>query len=123
MVCASHKGFEDCRERFRFRGDYYACAFWAQQAAEKALKALLISRGKVLKTHDLIELSYAIRDELHIDVSQVIDDLRELTAHYTIALYPDAANGLPYEVYTEARAKEALERARRVIEWVRQNLH
>ena len=60
MVCASHKGFEDCRERFRFRGDYYACAFWAQQAAEKALKALLISRGKVLKTHDLIELSYAV---------------------------------------------------------------
>ncbi|WP_054842477.1 HEPN domain-containing protein [Vulcanisaeta distributa] len=104
-------------------GDYYACAFWSQQAVEKALKALLISRGgKVVKGHDLVELGYIIRDELHIDVSRIMDHLRELTMHYTTSRYPDAANGLPYEVYTEGKARSVLEMAREVVEWVRQNL-
>lgn len=104
-------------------GDYYACAFWSQQAVEKALKALLISRGgKVVKGHDLVELGYIIRYELRIDVSRIMDHLRELTMHYTVSRYPDAANGLPYEVYTEGKARRVLEMAREVVEWVRQNL-
>ncbi|GAB6945712.1 HEPN domain-containing protein [Vulcanisaeta sp. JCM 14467] len=103
-------------------GDYYACAFWSQQAVEKALKALLISRGKVVRGHDLVELGYIIRDELHMDVSQIMDNLRELTTHYTTARYPDAANGVPYEIYTEGMARRILEKAREVMEWVRQNL-
>ncbi|WP_243681929.1 HEPN domain-containing protein [Vulcanisaeta souniana] len=74
-------------------GDYYACAFWAQQAVEKALKALLISRGKVVKGHDLVELGYIIRDELRIDVSRIMDYLRELTMHYTVSRYTDALMG------------------------------
>jgi HEPN domain-containing protein len=103
-------------------GDYYACAFWAQQAAEKALKALLIARGKVSRSHDLIELGYVIRDELNLDVSRIMDNLRELTTHYITTRYPDAANGIPYEVYTESKARRALELAKEVVEWVRQNL-
>ena len=103
-------------------GDYYACAFWSQQAVEKALKALLISRGKVVRGHDLVELGYIIRDELHMDVSRIMDNLRELTTHYTTARYPDAANGVPYEIYTEGMARRILEKAREVMEWVRQNL-
>ena len=103
-------------------GDYYACAFWSQQAVEKALKALLISRGKVVRGHDLVELGYIIRDELRMDVSRIMDNLRELTTHYTTARYPDAANGVPYEIYTEGMARRILERAREVVEWVRQNL-
>ncbi|GAB6948399.1 HEPN domain-containing protein [Vulcanisaeta sp. JCM 16161] len=103
-------------------GDYYACAFWSQQAVEKTLNALLISRGKVVRDHDLVELSYVIRDELHIDISRIIDHLRELTTHYTTSRYPDAANGLPYEIYTEGKARRVLEMAREVVEWVRQNL-
>jgi len=55
---------------------------------------------------DLVELGYLIRDELGLDVTAIIDDLRALTMHYTTSRYPDAA----------------IERANRVIEWVRQNL-
>jgi HEPN domain-containing protein len=103
-------------------GDYYASAFWAQQAVEKALKALLLSWGKSYRGHDLVEMGYLVRDELGLDVSPIIDDLRALTAHYTTSRYPDAANAVPYEIYTRADAEEALERASRVIEWVRRNL-
>ncbi len=67
---------------------------------------------------DLVELGYLIRDELGLDVTAIIDDLRALTMHYATSRYPDAANAIPFEVYTKAYA----ERANRVIEWVRQNL-
>ncbi|MEL9990044.1 MAG: HEPN domain-containing protein [Thermoproteus sp.] len=103
-------------------GDYYACAFWSQQAVEKAIEALLMSRGLVVKTHDLLELGYMVRDELNIDISEVIDHLRELTTHYTTARYPDAANGLPYEIYTERKARDLLDRAKEVVEWIRRRL-
>ena len=103
-------------------GDYYACAFWSQQAVEKALKALLISRGRVVRGHDLVELGYIIRDELRMDVSRIMDNLRELTTHYITARYPDAANSVPYEIYTEGMARRILEKAREVVEWVRQSL-
>lgn len=38
-------------------GNYYATAFFSQQAAEKALKAFLYSRGyRALLTHSILEL-------------------------------------------------------------------
>jgi len=52
----------------------------------------------------------------------VIPDLRELTVHYTISRYPNAANALPYELYDEAKARDLVERAKRVLEWVRRHL-
>nr|MCG2886933.1 hypothetical protein [Vulcanisaeta sp.] len=51
---------------------------------------------------DLVELGYLIRDELGLDVTAIIDDLRALTMHYTTSRYPDAANAIPFEVYTKA---------------------
>jgi len=115
------RDLETARNSFR-SGDYYASAFWAQQATEKALKALLLSRGRSYRGHDLVELGYLIRDELGLDVTAIIDDLRALTMHYTTTRYPDAANAIPFEVYTKADAERAIERANRVIEWARQNL-
>jgi len=46
-----------------FTGHYYASAFWAQQSAEKALKALLINFGKTIRTHDLDEILDEIQRE------------------------------------------------------------
>ena len=94
-------------------GNYYASAFWAQQAAEKALKALLLYRGKPYRGHDLVELGYLIRDELG---RTYYDDLRALTMHYVTSKYPDIANATPFEIYTKADAKNTIERAGRVIE-------
>jgi len=103
--------------------DWDSAAFWSQQAAEKALKALLLNAGIASRGHNLLELAEVARVELGVDVDEVIDDLRELTVHYTISRYPNAANALPYELYTEGKARELVERARRVVEWVRRSLH
>ncbi len=102
--------------------DWDGAAFWSQQAAEKALKALLLDAGYPARGHNLLALADAVRRELGLDVSPILGDLRELTIHYTVARYPNAANAVPYEVYDEAKARELVERARRVVEWVKRHL-
>lgn len=103
-------------------GDWDSAAFWSQQAAEKALKALLSRHGIAAKTHNLLELARRIKEEVGIDVADVEPLLRELTIHYTISRYPNAANAEPYELYDEQKARGLVEMARRVVAWVKQNL-
>lgn len=102
--------------------DWDSAAFWSQQAAEKALKALLMSGGNIYRGHELLEIARIIEAEMGVDVGSIKDDLRELTIHYTVSRYPNAANATPSELYTESKAVELVERARRVLEWVRQHL-
>ncbi len=102
-------------------GDWYAVAFWCHQAAEKALKALLLSKGIALRGHNLLELGRKL-GELNLDPGELWRDLRRLNPHYTVARYPDAANALPCEVYDREAALEALEAARRVVEWAKRIL-
>jgi HEPN domain-containing protein len=101
---------------------YYAVAFWSQQAAEKALKALLIFNGKIVRSHDLNEIIDIIEKELLINVSEIRDDANKLTIHYIVSRYPDAANSIPARIYSINDAEDLLRRAKKVIEWVKQNL-
>ena len=103
--------------------DWDSAAFWSQQAAEKALKALLIHFGKVARSHNLLELARILMEEVGVDTSSILDDLRELTIHYTISRYPNAANALPIELYDEKMARDLVSRAERVVLWVKQYLH
>ena len=103
-------------------GDWDSAAFWSQQVAEKSLKALLLEAGIAYRGHDLLGMARTIEEELGIDVKEIIAYLRELTIHYTIARYPNAANAIPYELYDEAKAKQLVEMARVVLEWVRRRL-
>jgi len=60
-------------------GHYYAAVFWAEQAAEKALKSLLLNLGKTIRSHDLNELLNIIKTESSISVDEIRDDVRKLT--------------------------------------------
>jgi len=104
-------------------GDWDSAAFWSQQAAEKALKALLLEHGLVYRGHELLEIANLIEKELNINVDEVRNLLRDLTIHYVISRYPNAANGVPAELYTKDIAESLVEKARRVVEWVKQYLH
>ena len=103
-------------------GHYYAAAFWAEQAAEKALKALLLQSGRAIRTHDLNEILDIIKQELNLPVDEIRLDASKLTSHYIVSRYPNAANSIPYILYTKEDAEELVKRAERVIEWVRRNL-
>jgi len=103
-------------------GDWDSAAFWSQQAAEKSLKAVLLNAGIIYRGHELLEIANLINREIGVDVSEIIGCLRDLTIHYTIARYPNAANAIPYELYDEGRARDLVEKARRVVEWARRYL-
>ncbi|MHA1144224.1 MAG: HEPN domain-containing protein [Candidatus Helarchaeota archaeon] len=95
--------------------NYYASVYFLHQAVEKSLKALFIhSKNDLpLKTHNLLELGREI--ELPEDFYSF---LRELTPDYMTTRYPDAANGIPAELYDEEIAVRILNKGERIIKWV-----
>ena len=98
--------------------DRFASVFWSHQAAEKALKAVLLASGKAVRGYNLLELLRVIEAELGVEVpGDAARCARRLNPHYVVSRYPDAANGLPYEVYGEEDAVEALECAGVVLAW------
>lgn len=99
-------------------GEYHITAFLAQQAVEKALKALFIETKKeTIQTHSLVYLGR----ELNLP-KDLIKILRDLTPDFVISRYPDIAGEVPYELYDEDIAKEKIDGAAKVIEWVKKNL-
>jgi len=94
---------------------YFASAFFSQQAAEKALKALALEKlRQPLKSHNLIELA-----KLLTVPHEIMRCLIELNPDFIISRYPDAANGLPYEQYDLKKAKQKIGYAENVLRWVK----
>lgn len=98
---------------------WYGACFTAQQAAEKALKAYLISKGKVIKKiHDLRVLLEKCRN-----IDPEFEDLREqcntLNAFYTPARYPDIGE---YVDFTEEKAQESYQFAKEIVKFVTEKL-
>jgi len=91
---------------------YYASVFFSQQAAEKALKSFYIEKERDFppKTHNMLEISRALGVP-----EDVFDAVIELNPEYFVTRYPDAANGVPAEMYTEKKAVFHYEKAEMVI--------
>jgi HEPN domain-containing protein len=66
-------------------GRFEESAFFSQQAAEKAMKAVIIKKsGKLRKIHDLVELGKDVRLP-----AELLDEAKELTMAYIYSRYPD----------------------------------
>ena len=92
-----------------------AC-FTSQQAAEKALKAILyLSGARFVPGHSLVELlarAAAGTDSL----LHLRDSACQLDQYYIPARYPNGLpGGIPAEVFTDAQAEDAVVRARAFI--------
>lgn len=91
---------------------YDVSAFLSHQAAEKALKALYILKFRRLwKTHDLVGLLAELESR-----SELLEICDELNRHYIDTRYPSEVK------YTGKMAKDALENAKKVVEWAKKNL-
>ena len=99
--------------------EYYIAAFLCQQSVEKALKALFIHKLKSSPgtTHSLIYLGRKVGIPKEFE-----SFLRKLTPDFVITRYPNAAQTAPYELYDEEIAKERIEIAKKVMEWVKKEL-
>lgn len=96
-------------------GVYNMTAFLCQQSVEKYLKALqmAIERKAPAKTHELLSLARPFDPP-----PEILDHLREINPDFAVARYPDAANGIPAEMYSENKARDRLRRARETIQWI-----
>jgi len=97
--------------------DYEWACFAAQQAAEKALKALYQSLGAEARGHSV----YGLLERLPPHRKPAPDlktAAKELDRHYIPARYPNSyAEGAPFEYYGEEEAKRAIGNAERIIKF------
>ncbi len=108
-------------ERDAYEGDYGWACFKAQQAAEMAVKALLLGLGQPAWGHSVLALLKQIAG-LQISVSpELLECAQRLDRLYIPPRYPNAhPAGSPYEFYNATDAQQAISDARQVIEFVRQ---
>lgn len=95
----------------------WAC-FASQQAAEKALKALLQFMGVEERGHSVGSLAKdaGLPEEL-------VELAKELDHHYIPSRYPNAfASGSPSDHYTRKMAEEAVRNAEKILEYCRSKI-
>ena len=94
---------------------YYLVAFLCHQAVEKALKALHIEKLResagTIHSLTLLGRRVSIPEELS-------GYLRRMGPDFVVARYPNAAHGLPHELYDRSMAEERLGWAKEVLGWV-----
>ncbi len=97
---------------------YFRTAFFAQQAAEKSLKALffVVKKEEPPKLHTVTELYRELKKGGFNLPDDVEEQLYVLNKYYTVSRYPDAANGLPSESVDRIEAERALKIAEVVLE-------
>ncbi len=101
---------------FNFNHERYeeAC-FFAQQSAEKILKALDIQKsGNFVKSHDLVFLAKQVNASVDIIVR-----CRKLKPVYTESRYPDFLDVSPY---TKEKSVEIVNDAKEILKWARKQL-
>lgn len=109
---------------FAASGERYSlCCFLSQQAAEKAVKAFLYLQGvEFVWGHSIAELceDASVFDKQFTVLKKFGSSLDK---YYITTRYPDGLpGGIPAEAFADDDAKMALEKARKIIEYVKSRL-
>ncbi len=109
---------EDSRKAGRHE---WAC-FAAQQAAEKAVKALHLYMHQEAWGHVIAKLLKELPEPLNIP-EDLIDKAKVLDNFYIPSRYPNShPEGAPFEHYGPIQSEEAIRYAREIIEFVRHKM-
>ena len=99
------------------RGFYDWACFSAQQAAEKALKAVFQRMGAEAWGHSVADLLDELAKSFHVP-EELRDKALELDKAYIAARYPDAhPSGSPRRRYTKGEAERMVGYAREIVEF------
>lgn len=114
LILQARRDVENARKNIGI-GAYEVTAFLCHQAVEKYLKGAWIEkkRRRPPPTHYLKELGQGLNAP-----KRLLTHLLFLNPDYTVARYPDAANGVPYELYDQATARAKVKAAAEVARWV-----
>ena len=103
---------------------YAQACFYAQQAAEKALKAVGFFLDLDPWGHSCTRLIQNFPDEEQQFFSDVVGKAKALDKLYIPTRYPDAlAEITPAEAFTKPEAKAAILSAREIINYVEKRIH
>ena len=103
-------------------GDYEWACFAAQQACEKALKALYYSIGGEGWGHSLTKLLKELPENLKVD-EITIKSAMNLDKHYIPARYPNGFDtGAPMDYYSREDAEESIRNAEIIFKFVKINI-
>ncbi len=106
----------------REAGDHEWACFAAQQAAEKAVKALIQSLGGEGWGHSVTILLGGLGERLDVPV-EVVEAAKRLDKHYIPARYPSGYDqGAPTDFYTDPEAGTAIADADRVLGYCRDSM-
>ncbi|HKS22695.1 MAG TPA: HEPN domain-containing protein [Thermoanaerobaculia bacterium] len=101
-------------------GNFEWAAFAAQQAAEKAVKSMVIGSGGEPWGHSVTALLQALPGDVDL---RLLDAGRRLDKHYIPARYPNGLPaGHPGGYYTRGEAETAIDDANTLLEFVRSHL-
>ncbi|MBI4181542.1 MAG: HEPN domain-containing protein [Candidatus Aenigmarchaeota archaeon] len=93
---------------------YEDAAVYAQQAAEKALKAVSLRQGKAIrKIHDLVKLGKDVGLP-----GSLLEQAKELTLAYAYGRYPD----VPGAEEIQSIAADFIDSAEEILQWAKRNL-
>ncbi len=103
---------------------YNAACFYAHQAAEKAVKALLYSINEAPWGHSVrIVLERYIEKSRSSRIEYLIECARELDRHYIPSRYPIAhPSGTTFEAYDSKTAERALECSREILKYAQEGI-
>jgi len=103
-------------------GDHDWACFAAQQSAEKALKALASRLGGEAWGHSLLAMVTELA-QVDPDTAMLRDAAIRLDRYYLPTRYPNGFDaGAPLDYFLEADSREAIDRAEKVVEFVRRRL-
>lgn len=106
----------------RKSGDYEWSCFAAQQAAEKAVKALIQSLGGEGWGHSVTILVGGLSERKDM-ADRIVDGAKRLDKHYIPARYPNGYDqGTPTDFYTAPEAEAAVADAGEILEFCRDSL-
>ena len=112
------KDLKHAEDSLKLRSFNWSC-FAAQQACEKALKAVSLGVAKRRPTHlhDLTMLYHEVKSHVKLP-KETADNLGELSAYYALARYPNAGLTRPSIGISKLQAERAIATARKVLEKV-----
>jgi len=114
-------------EKFLRTGDYRESVEASQLSVENAAKAVIALRRIPSWSHDPSDELMEVAEELPMELRGLAEELallaHELAPEHGLATYGRLTEGLtPWDLYDEARACEALRKARRAHELMKQIL-
>ena len=93
-------------------------SFYAQQTAEKSLKAVVLkTKNKLMKIHDLVVLG------MQCDISKdLLEKCKLLSQVYSASRYGILDNEIPAKMFFAEKSKEHIQTAEEVLEWAKKKI-